>query len=194
MGAFSPVTRVDAAMEARVLDEIVRPVARALAAEGSPFHGVLYAGLMLTDAGPKVVEFNCRFGDPECQVLMVRAADDLVPALLAVARREPLPKHLAWSSDAAVCVNVVSRGYPGRYAVGLPITGIEAAEAGGVRVFHAGTAEADGRLVTAGGRVLSVTATAPSMSDAITRAYAAVEHIRFDGMHFRRDIGTRRER
>jgi phosphoribosylamine--glycine ligase len=194
MGSFSPVARVDAAMETRILDEIVRPVARALATEGAPYHGVLYVGLMLTETGPKVVEFNCRFGDPECQVLMVRAVDDLVPALLAVARREPLPKRLAWSDDAAVCVNLVSGGYPGPYAVGRPITGIEDAETERVRVFHAGTAEADGRLVTAGGRVLSVTATAASLPEAIARAYAAVEHIAFDGMHFRRDIGTRHGR
>ena len=147
---------------------------------------------MLTAKGPRVVEFNCRFGDPECQVLVVRADDDLVPVLLAVARREPLPKRLAWSEDAAVCVNLVSGGYPGRYAVGRPITGIEDVETERVHVFHAGTAEADGRLVTAGGRVLSVTATAASLPEAIASAYAAVEHITFEGMHFRRDIGTRR--
>jgi phosphoribosylamine--glycine ligase len=193
MGAFSPVARVDAAMETRILEEIVGPVARALDAEGTPYHGVLYVGLMLTSSGPRVVEFNCRFGDPECQVLMVRAGEDLVPALLAVASREPLPTRLAWSDDAAVCVNLVSGGYPGRYPVGRPITGIDDAETDHVRVFHAGTAEADGRLVTAGGRVLSVTATAASVPEATARAYAAVERIRFEGMHFRRDIGTRGE-
>ena len=191
MGAFSPVVSFDAAVHARVMDTIVRPVAAALAHEGAPYHGVLYVGLMLTADGPKVVEFNCRFGDPECQVLMVRVAEDLVPAFLAVARREPLPAALKWSGDAAVCVNLVSGGYPGRYPTGVPITGVEAAEALGVHVFHAGTATKDGRLVTAGGRVLSVTATAPTVPAAIGRAYAAVETIRFDGKHFRRDIGTR---
>ena len=191
MGAFSPVASYDERTAARVMETIMRPVAAALAPEGSPYHGVLYAGLMLTAEGPKVVEFNCRFGDPECQVLMARLADDLVPALLAVARREPLPHALKWSSDAAVCVNLVSGGYPGRYPTGLPIAIPNDLEGDDLHVFHAGTASKDGRLVTAGGRVLSVTATAPTLPDAIARAYAAVEGIRFEGMHFRRDIGTR---
>ena len=194
MGAFSPVAGFDAAAEARVMATIVRPVAHALAAEGAAYHGALFVQLMLTAEGPKVVEFNCRFGDPECQALMVRLDEDLVPALLAVARREPLPSALRWSDTASVCVNLVSGGYPGRYPTGLPITGIEVAEAGGVRVFHAGTAMKDGRLVTAGGRVLSVTATAAALPDAIARAYEAVGRIHFDGMHVRRDIGTRRGR
>jgi phosphoribosylamine--glycine ligase len=191
MGAFSPVASFDAAMHARVMDTIVRPTAAALAAEGAAYHGVLYAGLMLTAGGPKVVEFNCRFGDPECQVLMVRLAEDLVPALLAVAGRERLPETLTWSPAAAVCVNLASGGYPGKYRTGLPISGADEAEDDAVHVFHAGTAWNDGRVVTAGGRVLSVTATAPSLDEAIARAYGAVERIRFDGMHFRRDIGTR---
>ena len=191
MGAFSPVAGFDAAMRARVLETIVRPTARALTAEGAAYHGVLYAGLMLTADGPKVVEFNCRFGDPECQVLMVRLAEDLVPALFAVARRERLPATLRWSGVAAVCVNLASRGYPGTYTTGLPISGVDEAEGDGVHVFHAGTVLHDGRVVTAGGRVLSVTATAPSLDGAISRAYGAVERIHFDGMHFRRDIGTR---
>jgi phosphoribosylamine--glycine ligase len=191
MGAFSPVAGFDAAIEARVMDTIVRPVSAALAAEGAPYHGVLFVQLMLTADGPKVVEFNCRFGDPECQALMVRVGEDLVPALTAVARRERLPASLAWSDDAAVCINLVSAGYPGRYPTGVPITVPEDLETDDLRVFHAGTASKDGRLVTAGGRVLSVTATAPSLRAAITRAYAAVERIHFDGMHFRRDIGTR---
>jgi phosphoribosylamine--glycine ligase len=192
MGAFSPVASFDAAMDARVLDTIVRPVVEALAAEGAPYHGVLYVGLMLTADGPKVVEFNCRFGDPECQVLMVRLAEDLVPALLAVARHEPLPAALTWLDNAAVCVNLVSGGYPGRYPTGVPIAIPNDVERAGVHVFHAGTASKDGRLVTAGGRVLSVTATAPSVSQAIAAAYGAVARIGFEGMHFRRDIGTRR--
>jgi phosphoribosylamine--glycine ligase len=192
MGAFSPVASFDADAEARVMDTIVRPVAAALAAEGSPYHGVLYVGLMLTDDGPRVVEFNCRFGDPECQALVVRAADDLVPLFVAVARREPLPPAIRWTADASVCVNLVSGGYPARYPTGLTITGADDAEGNGLHVFHAGTAWREGRLVTAGGRVLSVTATAASLPDAIARAYGAIERIRFEGMHFRRDIGTRR--
>jgi len=191
MGAFSPVAGFDAAMRARVMETIVGPTARALTAEGAAYHGVLYVGLMLTAEGPKVVEFNCRFGDPECQVLMVRLAEDLVPALLAVARHERLPATLRWSDAAAVCVNLTSRGYPGPYTTGLPISGVDEAEGDGVHVFHAGTARTDGRVVTAGGRVLSVTATAPSLDEAISRAYSAVERIHFDGMYFRRDIGTR---
>jgi phosphoribosylamine--glycine ligase len=191
MGAFSPVTVFDAATEARVMETIVRPVAAALAAEGAPYHGVLFVQLMLTVTGPKVVEFNCRFGDPECQVLMARLADDLVPAMLAVARREPLPAGLTWSNDAAVCVNLVSGGYPGRYPTGIPIDLPADLERNGLRVLHAGTAVKDGRLVTAGGRVFSVTATASSLPDAITRAYEAVDRVHFEGMFFRRDIGTR---
>jgi phosphoribosylamine--glycine ligase len=191
MGAFSPVAGFDAAMQARVMDEIVRPVAAALAGEGAPYRGVLFVQLMLTAEGPKVVEFNCRFGDPECQVLMARLAEDLVPIMLAVARREPLPSALVWSSEAAVCVNVASGGYPGRYSTGLPISGLEDIPRDGVHVFHAGTAAKDGRLVTAGGRVLSVTATGASVPDAVARVYDAIARIHFDGMHFRRDIGTR---
>jgi phosphoribosylamine--glycine ligase len=191
MGTFSPVAVFDAATEARVMETIARPVAAALSAEGAPYHGALFVQLMLTATGPKVVEFNCRFGDPECQVLMARLDDDLVPAMLAVARREPLPAGLTWSKDAAVCVNLVSGGYPGRYPTGIPIELPADLERDGLRVLHAGTAMKDGRLVTAGGRVLSVTATAPSLPDAIARAYEAIDHIRFEGMHFRRDIGTR---
>ena len=191
MGAFSPVAGFDAAMEARVMDEIVRPVAAALAGEGAPYHGVLFVQLMLTADGPKVVEFNCRFGDPECQVLMARLADDLVPALLAVARGEALAPTLKWSDAAAVCVSLASGGYPGPYPTGLPITGVEEAAREGAVVFHAGTAQKDGRLVTAGGRVLSVTATAPSIPEAIARAYRAASRIHFEGMQYRRDIGTR---
>jgi phosphoribosylamine--glycine ligase len=191
MGAFSPVASYDARTAARVMETIVRPTADALAAEGAPYHGVLYVGLMLTADGPRVVEFNCRFGDPECQALMVRLHEDLVPALLGVARRESLPTRMRWVQDASVCVNLVSGGYPGKYPTGVPITGVEDAEGAGATVFHSGTAWKDGRLVTAGGRVLSVTATAASLPAAIARAYGAVERIRFDGMHFRRDIGTR---
>ena len=191
MGAFSPVATFDAATEARVMETIVRPIAGALAAEGAPYHGVLFVQLMLTTDGPKVIEFNCRFGDPECQVLMARLDDDPVPAMLAVARREPLPAGLRWSDDAAVCVNLVSGGYPGRYPTGVPIELPHSVERDDLNVFHSGTAMKDGRLVTAGGRVLSVTATAPSVPEAIARAYDAVGHINFDGMQFRRDIGTR---
>jgi len=193
MGAYSPVASFDAAMERRVMETIVGPTLAALAKEGAPYRGVLYAGLMLTTDGPKVFEFNCRFGDPECQALMVRCPGDLVPLLLAAARGEAWPALAAWPSQASVCVALASGGYPGKYATRLPIHGIEAAATHpGVRVFHAGTALADGRLVTAGGRVLSVTAVAATLRGAIDAAYGAIGEIRFEGMHYRTDIGRRR--
>ncbi|MBI3637479.1 MAG: phosphoribosylamine--glycine ligase [Candidatus Rokubacteria bacterium] len=192
MGAYSPVPSMDAALERRVMDEIVRPTLAGLAADRRRYRGVLFVGLMLTPDGPKVIEFNCRWGDPECQVIVPRLGEDLVPLLLAAARGESLPARVTMRPDATVCVTLASGGYPGAYRTGLAIEGLEAAERGeGVRVFHAGTAERDGRLVTSGGRVLSVTATAPRLPDAIARAYAAVGKIRFEGMHYRRDIGKR---
>ena len=193
MGAFSPVPGVDAALAARIMTTIVRPIVRALAEEGAPYRGVLFAGLMLMDDGPKVIEFNCRFGDPECQAILPRVAGDIVPWLAAAARGDALPAGAGWRREAAVCVSVASGGYPGAYATGLPIAGVDAAEAiDGVHVFHAGTAMRDRQLVTSGGRVLGVTALGPTLDSAIARAYKAVDQIRFDGMHFRRDIGRRR--
>ena len=192
MGCYSPVLAFDEALEKRVMETIVRPTLAALAREGAPYRGVLYVGLMLTAHGPKVVEFNCRFGDPECQALMVRAPGDLVPLLLAAARGEAWPAYHPWPSTASVCVNIASRGYPGAYPTGLAIRGVEAAEARpGVQVFHAGTATKHGMLVTAGGRVLGVTAVADHMDAAIAAAYAAVGEIAFEGMHYRTDVGRR---
>jgi phosphoribosylamine---glycine ligase len=190
MGALSPVAAVGPELAGEVMARIVRPVIRALEAEGRPYRGLLYAGLMLTPAGPKVIEFNCRFGDPECQAVLTRLEDDLLPLLDACAGGGPLPSAVGWRGAAAVCVVLASEGYPGAYRIGMPISGLEAAAAGGdVVVFHAGTATKNGTLVTAGGRVLGVTATAGSVGDAAALAYQAVEKIRFDGMHFRRDIG-----
>jgi phosphoribosylamine---glycine ligase len=194
MGAFTPVPAVDAAMQARVMREIVEPTLVALAADGAPYTGVLYVGLMLTTEGPRVVEFNCRFGDPECQVLMMHMQDDLVPLLLAVARGERLPPTPPPPAGrrATVCVAVASGGYPGPYETGRVITGIEAAESRvGVQVFQAGTARREGRLLTAGGRVLGVTAVADDLGAAIGAAYAGVGDIRFEGMHYRTDIGRK---
>jgi phosphoribosylamine--glycine ligase len=192
MGAFSPVAIFDAAMQARVMTTLVRPTITALADEGAPYSGVLFVQLMLTADGPKIVEFNCRFGDPECQAILAPMDADLLPMLSAVAEGAPLPAITA-SGRAAVCVAIASGGYPGTYATGVPITGIEAAESiAGVEVFHAGTAHRDGRLVTAGGRVLGVTAVGDDVPGAIETAYEAVDRIRFEGMHFRRDIGRRR--
>ena len=190
MGAYSPAPVMDAAMEARVMAEIVRPTIAAMAAEGAPYTGVLFVGLMITREGPKVIEFNCRFGDPECQALLPRLQEDLLALLLAAATGKGLPPTLAWSPRASVCVVMTSAGYPGRYDTGTAITGLEAAGAlPDVTVFHAGTARAGGGLVTAGGRVLGVQALGDDVAAAIRTAYAAVERIRFDGAHYRRDIG-----
>lgn len=192
MGSYSPFAAIDGALEARIITSIVRPTLAALADEGAEYRGVLYVGLMLTAEGPKVVEFNCRFGDPECQTILVRAHGDLVPLLLAAARGEPLPTDIGWAGNAAVCVTLASAGYPGASRGDLPITGVDRAQSRpGVRVFHAGTAERDGQLVTAGGRVLNVTAVAAGFEEAIATAYAAVGDIRFEGMHYRTDIGRR---
>jgi phosphoribosylamine--glycine ligase len=198
MGAYSPAPVMDAAMTERVMAEIVRPTVAAMAKEGVPFAGFLYAGLMITREGPRVVEFNCRFGDPECQVVMPRLADDLLPLLDAVARGYGLPASVAWKPEASVCVVLASAGYPGTHETGRPIIflaragGIADVEAlPGVQVFHAGTALRDGALVTAGGRVLGVQALGRDIRDAVDAAYAAVERIRFEGMHYRRDIAGR---
>jgi phosphoribosylamine--glycine ligase len=194
MGAYTPVAAIDAAMQARVMRTIVEPTIRALAREAQPYSGVLYVGLMLTAEGPKVIEFNCRFGDPETQPVLASAPGDLVPALLAVARGER-PSAPQSSREAAVCVTLASGGYPGRYTKGVAITGVEAAAAlPGVHVFHSGTALRDGTLVTDGGRVLGVTAVAGDVPTAIRAAYDGVSRIRFDGMHFRTDIGRRAAR
>jgi len=190
MGAYSPAPVLDARMQERVMAEIVRPTIGAMAGEGAPYTGVLFVGLMMTREGPKVIEFNCRFGDPECQAILPRLEDDLLALLLAAATGKGLPPALAWSPRSSVCVVMTSGGYPGRYETGRAITGVEAA-AGlpGVNVFHAGTALAGGALVTAGGRVLGVQASGADVATAIRTAYAAVERIRFDGAHYRRDIG-----
>jgi phosphoribosylamine---glycine ligase len=190
MGAYSPAPVMDAGMQERVMREIVRPTIAAMAEEGAPYTGVLFVGLMITREGPKVIEYNCRFGDPECQAILPRLEDDLLALLLATATGKGLPTALAFSPRSSVCVVMTSAGYPGAYETGRAITGVEAA-AGlpGVNVFHAGTALAGGALVTAGGRVLGVQALGADVAAAIRTAYAAVERIRFDGAHYRRDIG-----
>ncbi len=192
MGAYSPAPIVDASVHDQVMKTIIHPTVRAMAAEGRPYRGVIYAGLMLTREGPKVLEYNCRFGDPEHQVIMPRLQDDPLPLLHAVARGERLPKSVRWRQEAAVCVVMASGGYPGEYQTGKPIAGIEDAEKlPGVTVFHAGTALRDGQLVTAGGRVLGVTAIGADIKAAIGRAYEAAGKICFEGMHFRKDIGRK---
>ncbi len=192
MGAYSPAPIVDERVSAEVMERIVRPTIRALAAEGRPYRGLLYVGLMLTAEGPKVVEFNCRFGDPECQAVLMRLEDDLLPLLHACATGGALPATVRWGDGAAVCVVAASGGYPGEYRTGFPVAGIDEAErVPGVVVFQAGTAMRDGRLVTAGGRVLGVTATAEDLPAAVDLAYRGVDRLGFEGMHVRRDIGRR---
>jgi len=196
MGAYSPVPGFDAAAEKGVMETIVRPTITALARVGRPYRGVLFVGLMMTEDGPKVLEFNCRFGDPECQAILARSSGDLVPSLAAAARGAALPSGGSMPSDGAgdvaVCVTLASGGYPGDYRTGVPIAGVEEAEAvPGVNVFHAGTARRDDRLVTAGGRVLGVTAVARDIPGAIDAAYKAVAAIRFEGMHYRGDIARK---
>jgi phosphoribosylamine--glycine ligase len=192
MGAYSPAPALDADLQERAMAEIVRPTIDAMAREGYPFQGVLYVGLMLTAKGPRVVEFNCRFGDPECQVLLPRLDGDLLPLLEAVATGRGLPTRLQWKREASVCVVAASGGYPDPYETGIPISGVEEAGAQpGVAVFHAGTAMRDGQLVTAGGRVLGVEALGADVATARARAYEAMERIAFAGMHYRRDIARR---
>jgi phosphoribosylamine--glycine ligase len=170
---------------------VLEPTILGMSAEGRPYRGVLFAGVMLTAAGLRVLEYNVRFGDPECQVLMLRLVDDLLTLCQAVAEGRGLPPSVAWRPEAAVCVVLASGGYPGQYRTGLPIEGIERAEAyPGVTAFHAGTAWRDGRLTTAGGRVL-VAALGADIPAAVAGAYAAAGEIRFDGVHYRRDIGHR---
>ena len=192
MGAYSPAPVFDAEVQERAMAQIVRPTIAALAKEGCPYQGVLYVGLMLTSAGPRVVEFNCRFGDPECQAILPRLDQDLLPVLAAVAEGRGLPASVAWRREASVCVVAASGGYPGPYDTGVTITGVEeAGRLAGVTVFHAATARRDGVLVTAGGRVLGVQALGGDIAGAIARAYAALDRIAFPGMHARRDIGHR---
>jgi phosphoribosylamine--glycine ligase len=192
MGAYSPAHVLAPELEERALGEIVRPTIDALAAAGTPYVGVLYAGLMLTADGPKLIEYNVRFGDPECQVLMARFDGDLVDTLLAVAqgRLADLPAP-AFSDDVALTVVMAAKGYPGTPETGGPIGGIDAAEADGALVFQAGTRMAGDQLVASGGRVLAVTATGSDVAAAQRAAYAAVDAIDFPSGFCRRDIGWR---
>jgi phosphoribosylamine---glycine ligase len=191
MGAFAPSPLVDAAMRDRIMREIVDPVIAGMRTDGHEYRGFLYAGLMLTCNGPRVIEFNVRFGDPEAQVVIPMIEDDLAPFLSAAADGG-LDAAPRFSSMKHVGVVLASRGYPSSSPVGLPIAGIDAADAlDDVLVFHAGTGADSSGVVTAGGRVLTVVARADSYEAAIARAYAAVAKISFDGMHYRRDIGRK---
>jgi len=192
MGAYSPAPIIDDAMSVRVMNEIVLPTLRAMKAMGSPYKGVLYAGLMITSAGPKLIEYNVRFGDPECQVLMLRLKSDLVPALLASCDGMLRSFDLRWHTQPALTVVMAAKGYPGAYSGGSVIEGLEeAAAVEGVEIFHAGTIARDGRVLANGGRVLNVSAIGNTVREAQARAYEAVARIRWPEGFCRRDIGWR---
>ena len=190
MGAYSPPGWLDDKMAQAIRSDVTEAAIRAGMAEGRPYRGVLYPGLMITDDGPQVLEFNCRFGDPEAQVLLPRLQSDLLDVIWAVVNNRLDEVELGWSAGACVAVVLASGGYPGDYQTGLPIEGLSDLDPD-VLVFQAGTRRAeDGMLVTAGGRVLTVAATGPTMAEAREKAYRNVECIRFQGMHYRRDIGA----
>jgi phosphoribosylamine--glycine ligase len=192
MGAYSTEAMVDAQMQNWLLQHIARPVVAGMKAEGAEYKGVLYCGLMMTARGPMVLEFNCRFGDPETQPILMRLESDLVEALEASIEGRVSDGDFRWSTDASVCVVMASGGYPGTFEVGKKISGIEQAEkVDGVKVFHGGTTKHDDAYFTAGGRVLGVTARAPSLETAVARAYEAVEKISFGGAYYRKDIAAR---
>jgi len=192
MGAYTPAPVVDNGMAERIMDEVIMPTIRGMAAEGKPYQGVLYAGLMIEDGGPRLIEYNCRFGDPECQPLMMRLRSDALEMLLASAEGKLDTINLEWADEAALTVVMAAEGYPGTYEKGLEIGGIDDAESvEGVVVFHAGT-EADGdRIMANGGRVLGVTALGKTVKSAQTIAYEAVDKIDWPQGFCRRDIGWR---
>lgn len=190
MGAYCPAPVYDAGLALKVVPQILEATVKAMEVEKRPYRGVLYAGLMVTDQGPQVLEFNVRFGDPEAQPLLALLETDLVDIAEAVIDGRLDEIEIRWKPGAAVCVVVAAEGYPGEYAKGKPISGLEAA-AEDALIFHAGTALEDGRVVTAGGRVLGVTAVGADIPAAIEQAYAAVGKISFEGMYYRRDIGAK---
>ena len=189
MGAYAPAPVMTPALIKEVEDTILRPTIEGLRQEGITYQGCLYAGLMITAKGPKVVEFNCRFGDPETQAVLPLLDSDLFAIMRAVREQRLAEMDIRWKDGAAACVVLASGGYPGKYEGGKPISGLEEAEAMGATVYHAGTKRTDADYVTAGGRVLGVTALGDTLADAIHKAYAAAEQIHFDGAHMRRDIG-----
>jgi len=192
MGAYSPAPVMTEAMNARVMDEIVQPTVRALKAMGAPYKGVLFAGLMITKDGPQLIEYNVRFGDPECQVLMLRLKSDLLPALIAACDGQLKHFDLRWSNEAALTVVMAAKGYPGNYDKGSIIGGLdEAAHVDGVEIFHAGTKVDGGRIAANGGRVLNICALGQTVREAQARAYAAVDLVKWPEGFCRRDIGWR---
>jgi phosphoribosylamine--glycine ligase len=192
MGAYSTADIVDDKMRDWLVNHIARPVVAGMKAEGAEFKGILYCGLMMTARGPMVLEFNCRFGDPETQPILMRLESDLLEAIEASIEGRVSEGDFKWSSDASVCVVMSSGGYPGTFEAGKRVSGLEEAGAGeGVKVFHAGTTQRDGAYYTSGGRVLGVTARAPELETAVQLAYEACAKITFDGAHYRKDIAAR---
>jgi phosphoribosylamine--glycine ligase len=192
MGAYSTQAILDVQMQNWLLQHVARPVVAGMKAEGTEYRGVLYCGLMMTARGPMVLEFNCRFGDPEAQAILMRLESDLVEALEAAIEGRVSEGDFRWSPDATVCVVMASGGYPGAFEAGKKIIGLEeASKMEGIKIFHAGTTARDKAYFTAGGRVLGVTARAPELNTAVDRAYAAVAKIGFEGAHYRKDIAAR---
>jgi phosphoribosylamine--glycine ligase len=192
MGAYSTDQIIDPQMRDWLVAHIARPVIAGMRAEGAEYKGILYCGIMMTARGPMVLEFNCRFGDPETQPVMMRMESDLLEAMEASIAGRVSDGDFRWSSEPAVCVVMASGGYPGAFEAGKPITGVEEADRMyGVKLFHAGTSRRDGNYYTSGGRVLGVTARGKDLPDAVERAYDAVMKVRFDGMHYRKDIAAR---
>ncbi|HEX7058074.1 MAG TPA: phosphoribosylamine--glycine ligase [Bacilli bacterium] len=189
MGTYSPVPHISREIVEAAIETILKPAAQAMVQEGRPFRGVLYAGLMITRQGPKAIEFNCRFGDPETQVVLPRLETDLAEIFLAVVNGKLRDLDIAWSDQAAVCVVLASGGYPGPYKKGIPISGLEDVQH--AIVFHAGTAKKDGKIVTNGGRLLGVTATGANIAEARVKAYAAAAKIHYEGRHYRTDIALK---
>jgi phosphoribosylamine--glycine ligase len=187
MGAYSPIMWMEPETYAAILEDIISPTIHQLALIGAPYVGLLYAGVMVTETGPKALEFNCRFGDPETQVILPRLGSDLLELMLAADNEDLAGREIIWSADKAVCVVLASEGYPDSSSSGDEISGLENIPAG-VYVYHAATEERDTRFFTAGGRVLNVVGTGPTIIEARARAYAAVEQIHFEGMQYRTDI------
>lgn len=192
MGAYSPALFLNKELHLQVMNEVILPTISGMAEDGRVFKGILYAGLMLTQNGPRVLEFNARFGDPETQTLVPRMECDLAEVLMAATQGRLDEARVEWKKEAAVCVVLCSPGYPGEVTTGKEITGLDqAAKLEGVTIFHAGTSKENGKVITAGGRVLGVTATDPHLTTACERAYEAASIIQFEGMHYRKDIGKK---
>lgn len=192
MGAYSPAPVITKKLSRRIMDEVMTPVIRGMAAEGTPFKGILYAGLMIEGGDIGVLEFNARSGDPETQPILMRMKSDIVPVLEAVADGNLDRAHITWDDRPAVCVVMASEGYPGNYRTGMVIEGLQEVQSlPDVQVFHAGTASEGGRVVVNGGRVLGVTALGSTIENAIERAYDAASRIRWDGVYYRKDIGRK---